>query len=99
MTAVGLEALSGHLSTVDRWDTRLSEGEKQRLSIARALLFRPAVLFLDEATAALDERSELALHRLIRNRLPAATIVAASHQEKLTEIYDRTVKIEPLHSS
>jgi putative ATP-binding cassette transporter len=99
LTAVGLEVLAGDLSTVGRWDKRLSEGEKQRLSIARALLFRPAVLFLDEATAALDEDSELALHQLIRERLSSATILAISHREKLTAIYDRTIRIVPLHSS
>ena len=99
LTAVGLGALVAHLGSEDRWDKRLSEGEKQRLSIARALLLRPAVLLLDEATAALDEGSEFALHRLVRDRLPLATIIAASHRGKLTKIYNRTIRIDPPDSS
>ena len=99
LSVVGLGALADRLDASDGWDKVLSEGEKQRLSIARALLLRPAVLLLDEATASLDEDSEIALHRLVRERLPSATILAISHREKLTAIYDRTIRIGPLHSS
>ena len=42
----------------------LSLGEQQRLGIARAILQAPDYLFLDEATASLDEPSEAALYRL-----------------------------------
>ena len=99
LSVVGLGALVDRLDASDGWDKLLSEGEKQRLSIARALLLRPSVLLLDEATGSLDEASEIALHRLVRKRLPSATILAISHREKLTAIYDRTIRIVPLHSS
>jgi putative ATP-binding cassette transporter len=96
LTAVGLDTLADHLDSAERrWDKRLSEGEKQRLSIARALLITPELLFLDEATAALDESSEIALHRLIRERLPSTTILAVSHRGALAELYDRTIQIVP----
>lgn len=90
---VGLGMLEGSLDVIDAWDKRLSEGEKQRLSIARALLIRPTLLLLDEATNALDEMSEVALHRLIRERLPHATIIAISHSAALSEVYDREIRI------
>lgn len=93
LDAVGLPHLGHALDDVARWDTRLSEGEKQRLSIARALLYRPDFLMLDEATAALDEASEVAMHRLIRERLPKATILAVSHRDAVAELYDRTIPI------
>ncbi|AVT81523.1 ABC transporter ATP-binding protein/permease [Rhodopseudomonas palustris] len=89
LNTVGLDRLVSQLDLVDRWDVRLSEGEKQRLSIARALLYQPDLLLLDEATSALDKTSEVSLHRLLRTRLPAATIVAVSHQDALHLHYDR----------
>ncbi|MCG6204135.1 ABC transporter ATP-binding protein/permease [Rhodopseudomonas sp. HC1] len=88
MKDVGLDDLVAQLDQVDRWDVRLSEGEKQRLSIARTLLYRPDLLLLDEATSALDKASEISLHRLLRSRLSAATIIAVSHQEALRPEYD-----------
>jgi vitamin B12/bleomycin/antimicrobial peptide transport system ATP-binding/permease protein len=94
LDSVGLPDLGDMLDQVERWDTRLSEGEKQRLSIARALLYRPDMLMLDEATSALDETSEIALHRLIRERLSAAAIIAVSHRRAIVELYDRAIRID-----
>jgi vitamin B12/bleomycin/antimicrobial peptide transport system ATP-binding/permease protein len=67
----------------------------RRLSVARALLFEPDLLWMDEATAGLDEASEIALHKLIRTRLPAAAILAVSHRTALSGIYDRTIEVSP----
>jgi vitamin B12/bleomycin/antimicrobial peptide transport system ATP-binding/permease protein len=91
---VGLGELSGSLDQSAAWDKTLSVGEKQRLSLARAILFQPELLLLDEATAALDEPSEIELHQRIRRRLPRATIVAVSHRPALARVYDRTINIE-----
>ena len=74
---------------------KLSGGEQQRLSIARALLQKPDWLFLDEATSALDEASEADLYRLLLKRLPNAAIVSIGHRSSLVQFHDRFFTLEP----
>ena len=87
--AVGLPALARRLSEESHWNQILSLGEQQRLGIARALLQAPDYLFLDEATASLDEPAEAKLYRLLQERLPRATIVSIGHRSTLSEFHDR----------
>ncbi len=89
LVAVGLPALAAHLSEEAHWNSRLSLGEQQRLAIARAILHAPDYLFLDEATASLDEPSEAALYRLLHERLPGATIVSIGHRSTLAALHRR----------
>ncbi len=65
LEAVGLPALAPRLDEEAHWNRMLSLGEQQRLGIARAVLEKPDYLFLDEATASLDEPSEAKLYRLL----------------------------------
>jgi putative ATP-binding cassette transporter len=67
----------------------LSLGEQQRLGIARAILQAPDYLFLDEATASLDEPSEAMLYRLLDQRLERTTIVSIGHRSTLLAFHRR----------
>lgn len=58
----------------------LSGGERQRLSIARALLRRPALLLLDEVTAALDPAAEADINRLLLELRGKHTLVSVTHR-------------------
>jgi vitamin B12/bleomycin/antimicrobial peptide transport system ATP-binding/permease protein len=69
----------------------LSLGEQQRLGLARALLHAPQFLFLDEATASIDEASEAALYRLLSEKLPATTVVSIGHRNTLEAFHQRNV--------
>jgi putative ATP-binding cassette transporter len=95
VTAVGLPALTPRLDEEDHWNRILSLGEQQRLGVARALLHRPDYLFLDEATASLDEPSEDALYRLIAEKLPATTVVSIGHRNTLEAFHQDRVVLEP----
>jgi len=92
---VGLGALRDRLDTTAYWTDTLSGGEKQRLSIARALLQKPQWLFLDEATSALDEASEAKLYKLLIERLPDSAIVSIGHRSSLNEFHGRFFKLSP----
>ena len=91
--SVGLPALAGRLIEDAHWNRMLSLGEQQRLGVARALLHRPDYLFLDEATASLDEPSEAALYRLLASQLPATTIVSIGHRSTLDALHTRKVAL------
>lgn len=91
---VGLGALAPRLHEEGHWNRTLSLGEQQRLAIARALLQAPDFLFLDEATASLDEAAEAALYRLLHERLPSATIVSIGHRATLNAFHRRSIVFE-----
>jgi vitamin B12/bleomycin/antimicrobial peptide transport system ATP-binding/permease protein len=95
LTAVGLPQLAPRLQEEAHWNRMLSLGEQQRLGLARALLHAPQFLFLDEATASLDEASEAALYRLLRETLPATTIVSIGHRSTLEAFHERNVVLAP----
>ena len=93
LSAVGLPKLALRLDEDAHWNRTLSLGEQQRLGIARALLHKPQYLFLDEATASLDEPSEAALYQLLTNKLPATTIVSIGHRSTLEAFHQRNVTL------
>lgn len=73
-----LEALRiGDLA--DRRPHELSGGQKQRVAIARSLILEPVVLFLDEPSAALDERTTRELAELLKSLSDRVQIVVVSH--------------------
>lgn len=91
LIAVGLPDLAERLNEDGHWNRMLSLGEQQRLGLARALLHGPDYLFLDEATASLDEPSEARLYRLLAEKLPQATIVSIGHRSTLDAFHTRKV--------
>jgi ATP-binding cassette subfamily C protein len=72
----------------------ISGGQRQRIAIARALVRKPQLLILDEATASLDPESEAAVCTTVQNLRGNMTILAISHQPALLHIADRVYRLE-----
>jgi vitamin B12/bleomycin/antimicrobial peptide transport system ATP-binding/permease protein len=91
LVAVGLPRLASELDQEAHWNSTLSLGEQERLALTRALLHKPQYLFLDEATASLDEASEAALYKLLEKQLPTTTIVSIGHRSTLETLHQRKI--------
>lgn len=72
----------------------LSEGQAQRIAIARALVRKAPILILDEATSALDEASELAVIQGIRQLTPRPTCLIITHRRSILKYCNRQIKID-----
>jgi putative ATP-binding cassette transporter len=95
LLAAKLQNLIEQLHIEDNWLQRLSGGEQQRLAIARAILAKPDWLFLDEATAAMDETMEASIYETLFKKLPATTIVSIGHRSSLLSIHTRHLQMQP----
>jgi putative ATP-binding cassette transporter len=89
----GLAHLTGRLDEDERWDRMLSLGEQQRLAFARLLLHRPRWVFMDEATAALDEANQDTMMGLFRDELSGCALVSIGHRPGLDLFHDRTLTL------
>ena len=72
----------------------LSGGQRQRIALARALLSRPRVLILDDATSAIDAATEADILANLRDNLPGVTIIAVAHRQSTVEHTERVVIID-----
>lgn len=94
LQAAGLGHLAGRLDEVAHWSNMLSGGEQQRLAVARAIVFKPDWLFMDEATASLDEDAEVMVYGALKKRLPDTTIVSIGHRPTLKQWHDRQLELK-----
>jgi putative ATP-binding cassette transporter len=81
------------LEDVERWDKELSLGEQERLAFARILLHKPDWVFLDEATAALDEDSQRHIMKLFDAELKKTTLLSIGHRPDLAAYHTRTLEL------
>jgi putative ATP-binding cassette transporter len=89
-----LPHLVPRLDESNHWQRMLSPGEQQRLAFARALLYAPQWLYMDEATSAMDEEDEATLYQALIDQLPGLSIVSVGHRSSLKRFHPRHVRIE-----
>ena len=81
-------------STVGERGYKISGGQRQRIALARALVRKPKLLILDEATTALDPESEKGICDSLSQLRGALTILAISHQAAVLEIADQAYRLQ-----
>ncbi|HGO8661935.1 TPA: ATP-binding cassette domain-containing protein, partial [Neisseria meningitidis] len=93
MNTCRLGYLIDKLDKTDDWQHKLSPGELQRVAFVRALLSKPKIVLLDEATAALDEPAEAALYRALKQKLPDSIIISIGHRSTLNAFHNMRLDV------
>lgn len=91
---VGLDHLIERVDEDAPWDQTLSGGEKQRLAFARIFLHKPDIIVLDEATAALDPKSQEELMAHLSERPEETTLISVGHRPELEAFHSRKITLE-----
>jgi putative ATP-binding cassette transporter len=94
MQHVGLQHLSEQLDDERDWSQTLSVGEQQRCAFVRALLARPAVLFLDESSSALDAVNEARCYQLLKQSLPDTILISVGHNASLERFHWQVLELQ-----
>ena len=94
LNKVQLGHLAEQLEKEQDWTRILSLGEQQRLAFARLILHKPAVAFLDEATASMDEGLEFAMYQLLKQELPKTTLISVGHRSTLKALHQQHLTLQ-----
>ncbi len=84
----------GYETMIGERGVRLSEGQRQRISLARMFLKNPSVLILDEATSSLDAESEERIHRGLSQTFPGKTVLIIAHRLSTIRDVDRILVLK-----
>ena len=81
----------GYDTAIGERGLTLSGGQRQRIALARAILYDPRILILDDATSAIDARVEAAVHDALRGVMAGRTTLLIAHRQSTLHLADRIV--------
>ena len=84
----------GYNTDIGSTGSQLSVGQKQRIAIARAIILKPSVIIMDEATSSLDSESELAVQKALSTILKNRTSVVVAHRLSTITSADQIVALD-----
>lgn len=84
----------GYATVIGERGLTLSGGQRQRIALARALLARPRVIILDDATSAIDARTEAEINANLHRALADVTVIAIAHRQSTLRLAKRVIVIE-----
>lgn len=84
----------GYETHIEQGGTNVSGGQRQRLTIARALLKKPKILILDDSTSAVDTRTDALIRRAFRDEIPDTTKIIIAQRTASVEDCDRIIVLD-----
>ncbi len=84
----------GYATTPGTMGARFSRGERQRITLARAILKSPRILIMDEATSSLDPEAGSEVVRAVFEALPESTIILITHDPAIWKLADRVIHLD-----
>jgi ABC-type transport system involved in cytochrome bd biosynthesis fused ATPase/permease subunit len=95
LSALNLEGAIDNLDSFELLEnsTNISGGEKQRLSIARALTIPSSIVFMDEPTSALDQKNHDSVIKLIKSQIGIKTMIIATHDQQIKFLADEVISL------
>lgn len=90
----GLEHLLPELDIEKDWSKILSGGEQQRVALIRAIIARPDIIFMDEATSALNSKLAQKVLKVLKEHLPQTQIILISHDQEIKKVFPTVLEFE-----
>ncbi len=84
-----LNNLISELDVIADWGNKLSLGEQQKIAFCRILINKPDIIYLDEATSAVDEEAEGLLYKTIIDKLPSSALISVGHRSTIKKWHNK----------